>query len=147
MPARAAALLALALAACDAARAADTPAGAVSAFASAVEAAERDASQRRRVYDLLSQRGRTALEERAARASQVSGRPMEPWEMIAPGRIRLRLTPSPDALTARESGDRAVVTARGRAGGVADVPLVREGGRWRVDLALPPIAAPGPGER
>lgn len=147
MPARAAALLALALTACDAARAADTPAGAVSAFAAAVEAAERDASQRRRVYDLLSQRGRVALEERADRASQVSGRLMEPWEMIAPGRIRLRLTPSPDALTARENGDRAVVTARGRAGGVADVPLVREGGRWRVDLALPPISAPGPGER
>jgi hypothetical protein len=148
VPARPAALaLALALAACDAARPANTPAGAVAAFVSAVESAERDPAQRRRVYELLSQRARAGLDERAARASQVSGRTLAPWEMIAPGRLRLRVSVAPDALTARESGDRAVVTARGRAGGVADVPLVREGGRWRVDLALPPIVAPGPGER
>jgi hypothetical protein len=136
--------LVAALAACESSRPANTPAATVAAFASAVEAAERDGTQRRRVYELLSQRGKAALDERAARASQVSGRALDPWDMIAPGRLRLRLTVSTDSLTARESGERAVVTARGRAGGVADVPLVREGGRWRIDLALPPIAAPEP---
>lgn len=131
-----------ALAACESSRPPGTPAATVAAFAAAVEAAERDGTQRRRVYDLLSQRGRAALDERAARALYVSGRALEPAEMIAPGRLRLRMAVSADSLTARESGERAIVTVRGRAGGVADVPLVREGGRWRVDLVLPPIAAP-----
>lgn len=133
--------------ACGAARSDTSPTEAVTTFAAAVEAAERDSTQRRRVYELLSQRGRRALDERAARATQVSGRPMAPWEMIAPGRIRLRFLPSSDGMTVHVDGDRAVVTARGRRGGVADVPLVREGGRWCVDLALPPIVAPGPDDR
>ncbi len=150
MPARPAVLsvvIALALAACESARPADSPVTTVATFIAAVEAAERDATQRRRVYDLLSLRGRNGLDERAARASQVSGRALDPWEMIAPGRLRLRMTVSTDSLTARESGERAMVTARGRAGGVADIPLVREEGRWRIDLALPALSAPGPGER
>ena len=45
----------------------------------------------------------------------------------------------------RISDDRAVVTVRGVAGGVADVPLVREGGRWRIDLSFPSVEAIRPG--
>ncbi len=141
MPSRLAASLALAAVAFVAcgARAPSTPTGAVAAFASAVESASSDPTQRRRVYDLLSRRARDSLTARAARASQVSGWELRPWDMLAPGRMRLRVQVSPESLTARESGDRAVVTVRGRAGGVADVPLVREEGEWRVDLALPPV--------
>lgn len=119
-----------------------TPADTVGAFASAVEASASDTTARRRVYALLSHRAQESLEARAARASQVSGRAFEAWEMLAPGRARMLIQYDPSATSTRVAGTRAVVTARGRAGGVADVPLVFEEGRWRIDLALPPAAAP-----
>ncbi len=120
-----------------------TPADTVGAFASAVEASASDSTARRRVYSLLSKRAQASLEGRAARASQVSGRAFEAWEMLAPGRARMLLQYDPSATSTRVAGTRAVVTARGRAGGVADVPLVFEEGKWRIDLALPPTTAPG----
>lgn len=119
-----------------------TPAETVGAFASAVEASASDTAARRRVYALLSRRAQESLEARAARASQVSGRTFEAWEMLAPGRARMLIQYDPSATSTRVAGTRAVVTARGRGGGVADVPLVLEDGRWRVDLALPPASAP-----
>lgn len=146
MPRRALVPIALAatLAACERARQPRGPAETVAAFVAAAEAATSDPSQRRAMYDLLSHRAQQSLGERAARASQVSGREFRPWEMLAPGRVRLRVQPDPTALTAREADDRAVVTARARVGGAADVPLVREEGVWRIDLALPPVEAPPP---
>ncbi len=119
-----------------------TPADTVGAFASAVEASASDTTARRRVYALLSHRAQESLAARAARASQVSGRAFEAWEMLAPGRARMLIQYDPSATSTRVAGSRAVVTARGRGGGVADVPLVFEEGRWRIDLALPPAAAP-----
>ncbi len=123
-----------------------TPAETVAAFTSALEQSAGDPLARRRVYALLSQRAKDSLEQRAARASQVSGRTFEAWEMLSPGRVKMHIQFDPGALTVRVAGARAVVTARGRAGGVADVPLVLEEGRWRVDLALPPAVAPRAGD-
>lgn len=116
-------------------------------FVAAMEGARVDPAARRRVYGMLSSRARARLEERAQRASQVSGadrRPWEPWEMLAPGRWRLRVEFDPELLSSRVAGDRAVVTARGRHGGTADVPLVREEGQWRLDMEIPPMAARAP---
>lgn len=111
-------------------------------FANALEASASDPTARRRVYGYLSHRAQEALTERAARASQVSGWEIRPWEMLAPGRVRMRVQVDPSAVTSRVADDRAVVTARGRTGGVADIPLVREDGRWRVDLDVPAMALP-----
>jgi hypothetical protein len=119
-----------------------TPAETVGAFSSAIEASASDTSARRRVYALLSHRAQASLEARAARASQVSGRAFEAWEMLAPGRARMLIQYDASSTSTRIAGTRAVVTARGRGGGVADVPLVFEDGRWRVDLALPSAVAP-----
>lgn len=115
------------------------------AFARAVESARQDPQHRRRVYELLSQRGKDALVQRAQLASQVSGWLQQPWEMLAPGRIRLRVAVEPSGMTARVDGARAWVTVRGT-GGMAEVPLVREEGAWRVDLAVPPMAQLRPGD-
>lgn len=123
-----------------------SPEQTVTRFAQSVDAARRDPSQRPAVYELLSQRAQEALTERAQQASQVSGWELAPWEMLAPGRMRLRIDIEPAGMTSRVTGTHAVVTARG-SGGVADVPLVREGGRWRIDLDLPPIAEIRPGDR
>jgi hypothetical protein len=131
-------LLALALAGCGGDD--PSPEQAAFAFVTAMDRARLDPSKRREAHDQLSARARAALAERASRAAQLSGWELRPWEMLAPGRVRWRLRFDRDALTARVSGDRAVVTARGIGGGVADIPLVREEGRWRVDLDLPPMA-------
>ncbi len=123
-----------------------SPEETVTAFVAALEQARTDPAQRRRVYDLLSADAQRSLTERARRASQVSGWELKPWEMLAPGRMRLRVQVDPELMTTRVSGERAVVTARGRAGGAADVPLVREGSAWRVALDLPPITDIRPGD-
>lgn len=119
----------------------ETPEATVEAFARAVQSARTDNTARRRMYDLLSQRAQDALTDRAQQTSQLSGWELQPWEMIAPGRVRLRLDFDPSAMTSRVSDQRAVVTVRGATGGVADVPLVRENGRWRIDLNFPTVEA------
>ncbi|MEI8254997.1 MAG: hypothetical protein WCJ30_04930 [Deltaproteobacteria bacterium] len=115
----------------------DTPETVLSAWVSAMNASRSDVDARRRAYPLLSSRARDSLTERAARASQLSGRDVQPWEMLAPGRFAMRFAFDPDGLEARVEGEHATVTARGRSGDHAEVPMVREQGHWRVDLTLP----------
>jgi hypothetical protein len=125
-----------------------TPEGALTAWVSAMNASRSDLSARRRAYDLLAEPARTSLTERAARASQLSGREIEPWEMLAPGRFAMRFPLDPERLRARVKGDRAVVVAHGHGDDRAEVPMVRENGQWRVDLELPamePIRADADG--
>ncbi|MEZ4392757.1 MAG: hypothetical protein R3A48_16830 [Polyangiales bacterium] len=118
-----------------------SPESALVAFVGDLDRARLDPAARRAAYEHLSARARGDLQARASRASQVSGWALHPWDMIAPGRIRWRIRFDRNLLRARVSGDRAVVTAQGLSGGVADVPMVREGGRWLVDLDLPPMQA------
>ncbi len=133
--------LSLALAGCDPRRD-DSPEAALSAWVSAMNGSRSDPSTRQRAYELLSQRARDNLARRAAVAAQLSGREVRPWEMLAPGRFALRFAFDRGQLRARITGDTATVTARGPRAEVAEVPLVREEGRWRVDLALPEPSGP-----
>jgi hypothetical protein len=114
-----------------------TPEGALAAWVAAMNDSRTDITARRRAYDLLAQPARASLAERAARASQLSGREIQPWEMLAPGRFAMRFDLGPEGLQASVQGERATVIVRGPAGERAEVPMVREGERWRVDLALP----------
>lgn len=116
-----------------------TPEEALAAWVAAMNASRTDISARRQAYDLLAQRARASLQERAARASQLSGLDIQPWEMLAPGRFALRFTFDPRRLRATITGHRAVVTVVGPGGDRASVPMVREDGQWRVDLTLPPM--------
>jgi hypothetical protein len=116
-----------------------TPEGALSAWVSAMNASRSDIQARRRAYDLLTTRAQQSLAERASRATQLSGRELQPWEMLAPGRFSLRFPFDPETLSSTIEGETAVVLARSRGGERAEVPMVRENGRWRVDLSLPPI--------
>lgn len=115
----------------------DTPETALTIWVNAMNASRSDIQARHRAYDLLSNRARESLTERAARASQLSGRDLQPWEMLAPGRFAMRFAFDPDGLETHIDGDRATVTARARAGDHAEVPMIREQGHWHVDLALP----------
>ncbi len=120
----------------------ESPEDALASWVAAMSASRADPANRRRAFELLSERARDNLARRAALAAQLSGREVKPWEMLAPGRFALRLAFDRGQLRARIDGERATVTARGSRTEVAEVPLVREQGRWRVDLALPEPSGP-----
>lgn len=131
-------VLALTLGACGGRGERARPEATARALMAALQSAQGDARARARVYSLLSARSQEALQRRAQLSSQMSGFTLEPWEMIAPGRIRMRVIfDASTTTTARVRGDTAVVTVRDRRGGSAEVPLVREAGQWRVDLEVP----------
>lgn len=120
-----------------------TPEGALVLFLEAMDQSDWNQHALEDAYGLLSKDAREALAARARRAESLAGRSFEPWEMIAQGRFRLRFAPrEPDGLVARVHGDRATVVVRGEADGQrAEVPMVREGGRWRVALEISPVGA------
>jgi hypothetical protein len=120
-----------------------TPAGALRQFLTVMDESASDEDALRSAYGLLSKSARTRLDERAMRARTLAGQDFEPWRMLAQGRFRLRFAPARSrGMRERIEGDRAVVLVVGeQAGDQAEVPLVREDGHWRIDLAIPAMRA------
>ncbi len=116
-----------------------TPESVLTDWVSAMQASRTDATTRRRAFELLSSASRAALVERAQRASQLSGREIPPYELLAPGRFAMRFQFDPARLSSVIDGDHATVVARSATGDRADVPMVREGGQWRVALRIPAV--------
>jgi hypothetical protein len=131
----------VALSSCGSEPTDDTPTGTVELFLEAMDRSDWDADARRTAYELLAADARAALDERAARANALSHHEMQPWEMLAQGRYRLRFTPAPSGFREHIEGDRATVTVHGASEGQrANVPLVREDGRWRIVLDIAPLS-------
>jgi hypothetical protein len=116
-----------------------TPEGAGRELLDRLERAEANPVEVHAVYQLLSASTRTSLDERARRASSAIGRPMSGADMIAPSRFALHFKPR--QMHAHIEGDRSVVEVVGIAAAIdhASVPCVLEGGRWRVEIAPPPL--------
>jgi hypothetical protein len=121
-----------------------TPEGLVREFLDRVERAEGDPAQARAVYELLSDRTKAGLAERARRASAAGSRNVMPEEMLAPARFSLRFEPL--KMRAHVADTRAVVDVVGIDPDIdhAEVPCLLEHGRWRIEIPLPPLA---PAER
>jgi hypothetical protein len=123
---------------CDDVPTDETPRGTVRLFLSAIERSRYDESALREAHDLLCEDARRGLRERAH--ASLGGDRLEPWDMLVPGRSRIAFTPADGARGMREriDGDRAtvIVTNGDRR---AEVPLVREHGRWRIVIELPPF--------
>lgn len=119
------------------------PEGTLASWIAAMTATRGDLDARRGAYEHLCRRARESLTQRAARASQLAGRTIHPWETLALGRFAF----DPESYASRvlSPGDRAVVTVSGPSGERVEVPMGREGNDWCVDLSLPPMALIGDG--
>jgi hypothetical protein len=96
-----------------------------------------DRKAARAAYELLWSDARRNLAERAKRASDVAGREIAPEEMLPPSRFSLNH--KPQRFDARVDGDWAEVSVTAENGAVDRVKCVREDGKWRVVLELPPL--------
>jgi hypothetical protein len=94
----------------------------------------------RGAFEFLWSTAQKNLTERAARASALASRKVAPEEMLALTKFSLRFAPR--KFSSVLQGDLAVVTVTGDAqsGERADVRCVREQGRWRIVLDLPPLS-------
>ena len=94
----------------------------------------------RGAFEFLWSTAQKNLTERAARASALANRKVAPEEMLALTKFSLRFVPR--KYSAVVQGDNAAVTVSGdsQPNDRAEVRCVREQGRWRVVLDLPPLA-------
>ena len=113
------------------------PTEALSAFLAALERSTHAPDQRKLAYDWLSFESQRALEQRAVMSSALAGRPFEPWDMLVPGRVSFASHAVPRTkLRAKVDGEHATVEIPLDPGQAEKIAMVREGGRWRVALAV-----------
>ncbi len=114
-----------------------TPDGAVRLFLDDLEQAEDDPAVMKKAYGLLGPAARANLETRAHNTSQLQGRQVAPWEMLAAGRFGLAFRPR--IMRPTVVGDRATVEVLGAdpATEHASVVCVHEPGGWRIEPGLP----------
>jgi hypothetical protein len=129
--------LAALVAGCSHAPPDSTPDGAVRQFLDDMETASDDPRVMRHAYDLLGPATRSNLQERARRTSQLQGRQVAAWEMLAAGRFGLAFRPK--SMRAAIVGDRATVEVLGAdpPSEHASVVCVHEAGGWRIEPGLP----------
>lgn len=118
---------------------ADAPVEALTRFLTALDRGNVHAGARQESYAMLDREAQAHIAERAHRAALVTGRDWEPWEMLAPGRFRMRFTPAEHSgMRATVTGDRARVEVRDRDGrSRAEIAMVHQDGAWRVQLPVP----------
>jgi hypothetical protein len=118
-----------------------TAEGALRTWLERMEESQDDPTQSREAYALLGPAARANLEDRARRASQVTGRRSDPFQMLAEGRFGLKFRPKTMRTTV--VGDQATVEVVGAdpINEHASVRCVREAGGWRVEPDLPTLSS------
>lgn len=109
----------------------------VANFVSAMSRAHGAPESGQRVVELLWEPARENLEERAERASALSGRELEAGELIAPSWFSLHVVP--EKYESRIEGQWAEVTVIGTRGERVKTRCRKEDGEWKVALELPPL--------
>lgn len=131
---------------CGKGRVDGTPEAAVRSMLERLENSSTDPRQTKEAYALMGPNARAQLQERAARATRLQGRRVEPHEMLAPGRFGLRFRPK--RMKTQILGETATVTVEGtESAQSASISCVREAEGWRVEAEfpeLPKVTAPAP---
>jgi hypothetical protein len=118
------------------------PVEALGTFLAAIDRSAQAPEQRKVAYEWLDAASQAALKERAELSASLVGRAFEPWEMLVPGRLGFSLRSIGNVrMSADVSGDRATVRIPVHDREPVLVPLVRETGRWRVQLGLKPATS------
>jgi hypothetical protein len=114
-----------------------TPDGAVRLFLDDMEASNDEPAALRRVYERLGPAARANLTERARRTSELQGRHVEPWVMLAAGLFGIAFRPR--TMHGTVVGDHATVEVLGEdpRSQHATVLCVREGHLWRIEPGFP----------
>lgn len=107
-------------------------------FVQAMRRVHGDVEAARRAYEFLWEPARKNLQERARRASALSGRELHPGELIVPSWFALHLIP--ERYEQQIEGSWAQVTLFDAAGQSRTARLVQEEGQWKVALELPPLS-------
>lgn len=128
----------IALAGCEEEGSDSEPDRLVAEFIGRMQRVHGERKSARAAYELLWSDARRNLAERAKRASDVAGREIAPEEMLPPSRFSLHHKPR--RYEAHVDGDWAEVSVSSDSGSVDRVKCVREDGKWRVVLELPPLA-------
>lgn len=130
---------ALGLLACQSAPQDEGPGRVAWEFVMAMRRVHGDLEEGKTAYNMMWEPARKNLQERARRASALSGRELHPSEVIVPSWFALHLIP--ESYEERVDGNWAHVTLLDPAGHSSTARLVVEEGKWKVALELPPLAA------
>lgn len=128
--------LLLALAACAADPGELSPKQALVAFLTALDRSSHAPEQLKVAYDWLDQQSQAALKQRAELAASLAGRSIAAWDMLVAGRSSFSAYTVPAVARVRNEGERAFVSLQVKGKPEIEVPMKREGGRWRVVLGL-----------
>ena len=129
----------LLLAACAPDPAEYGPVEALATFLAAIDRSAQAPEQRKVAFEWLDAESQGALKERAELSASLVGRAFQPWEMLVPGRLGFSLRSMGNVrMSADVSGDKATVRIPVHEREPVLVPMVREAGRWRVQLGLKP---------
>jgi hypothetical protein len=143
MMARSAIILSFVLLASCGRKAADaTPEGALDAFLSACESVSSDPHASAKAFALLAPSARRSLEDRAKRASAITGKAVSPEQLLVPSwtPIRFEVAKTTTTFDAGKDGPTATVDVFGLEESTQHVriPMEREGEAWRVRVVIPP---------
>lgn len=115
------------------------PARVVEAFIDRMRAVHGVPERGRLAFELLWSKARENLEERAARASAASGRPVTASEMLVPSRFSLAFEPVDYRAEIKGHWSRVAVIGRNPQEQLVEIDCYREEEGWRVVLDLPPL--------
>jgi hypothetical protein len=132
-------LSSLVICGCEPAPTQEVPGRVALEFVSAMRRVHGDVEAGKAAYNLMWQPARKNLEERARRASALSGRELHPGELIVPSWFALRLMP--ESYEEHIDGEWAQVTVTDAGGQASIARLVLEEGKWKVALELPALSA------
>jgi hypothetical protein len=115
-----------------------TPEGALDAFLSACESASSDPRANAKAFALLAPSARHALEDRARRASAITGKAVSPEQLLSPAWTPIRFEVAKTTTTFDATGATVDVFGVEEATQHVRIPMEREGEAWRVRVVIPP---------